>query len=159
VAAMNLVRLRARRAGDRRTSFPWLIAAVGAAGVLQDSWPGMLPWPALNLHAVYGVLLLGMVLLQTRRTGLADAMIDAADKCALRRQLSRAVYLQLYLVFGMSLLVHIAALLWNSSLLGALHPARLPPPENLRDYLAYGVFALFAILVLPSRSPKRAVAS
>ncbi len=91
----------------------------------------MLPWPALNLHAVYGVLLLGMVLLQTRRTGLADAMMDAADKRALRRQLARAVYLQLYLLFGMSLLAHIAALLWNSSRWGVLHPARLPPPENL----------------------------
>jgi hypothetical protein len=153
VAAMNLVRLRARRANAQLTSFPCVIAAVGAAGVLQDSWPVMLPWAVMNLHAVYGVLLLCMVL-QTQRTGLADP-IDAADRPALRRQLSRAVYLQLYLVFGMSQLMHIAALLWNRGTLGALHPATLPPPENLRDYLAYGVLALFAIHVLPLLPPQR----
>jgi cytochrome b561 len=158
VAAISLIRKFGRRVNDRRKSFPWLIAAVGVAGQLQDSWPMTLLWPRINLHAVFGILLLCMVLVEMQRAGLADAMPSSAGKRALRRQLSRAVYLQLYLVFGMSQLVHVAALLWNS--LGVLHPAMVPPPENLRDYLAYGIFALLTIHVLallPPQSLKRAV--
>ena len=159
MAAISLFRKFKRRANAQRNSFPCFIVAVGVAGQLQDSWPMMLQWPRINLHAVFGILLLCMVLVEMQRAGLADTMASAADKRALRRQLSRAVYLQLYLLFGMSQFVHIAALLWNSGL-GVMHPAMVPPPENLRDYLAYGIFALLTIRVLallPPQSLKRAV--
>jgi hypothetical protein len=64
------------------------------------------------------------------------------------RRLSRRVYLLLYFLFGLSQLVRVAAILWNSGARGALHPAIMPPPENLRDYLAYGVFALLTLQAL-----------
>jgi hypothetical protein len=46
------------------------------------------------------------------------------------RQLSRAVFLLLYLLFGVNQI------------------ASLQPHENLRDYLAYGVFALLTVHAL-----------
>jgi hypothetical protein len=63
------------------------------------------------------------------------------------RQLSRAVYLLLYVLFGVSQIVRIGATLWNSQAYGASHPAILQPPENLCDYLAYGILALLSIRV------------
>ncbi|MEO7205244.1 MAG: hypothetical protein ABI145_00305 [Steroidobacteraceae bacterium] len=64
------------------------------------------------------------------------------------RRLSRRIFLLLYVLFGASQLVRMAAVLWNSGAQGATHPAILPSPENLRDYLAYGVFALLTIRAL-----------
>jgi hypothetical protein len=53
----------------------------------------------------------------------------------------------LYLLFGVSQIVRIGARLWNSQAHGA-SLAIMQPPENLRDYLAYGVLALLSIHLL-----------
>jgi hypothetical protein len=64
------------------------------------------------------------------------------------RQASRTVYLLLFVLFGVNQIIQIGATLWNSQAYGASHPAILQPPQNVRDYLAYGVLALFSIRVL-----------
>jgi cytochrome b561 len=148
VAAIKLVESSAQAAGGLS---PWLAlppCAIGIAGLLHDSWPGVLHLPAVGLHALFGALLWLTVLAQFRDANRAASPPEAAGVDELCRRLSRRVYLLLYVVFGVNALVRMAAILWNNGPRGALHPAVLPPPENLRDYLAYGVFALLTIHIL-----------
>ena len=136
---------------------PWFalpICAIGVAGQLRDSWPTALHLPT-GLHALFGVMLWLMVLAQFRQAHRSALGPSAAY--ALCRRLARGVFLQLYILFGVSQILRIAVILWNRGQSSA-HMAILPPPENLRDYLAYGVFALLtiqALAVLQRRALKR----
>lgn len=127
-----------------RVVFAIGVGAIGAAGLVRDSWPGALLLPGINLHALFGALLWLAVVAEFYRANLG-APLNGAGVYALRRGLSHDVYLLLYLVFGFSQALQIAAMLWNNEMHGAAHPAVVPSPENLRDYLAYGVCALLTI--------------
>ena len=120
-----------------------LIAITGIAGLLADAWPTSLPWPPMNLHAAFGALLLSMVVVSFRR-GISRDLLDDAAARALCRRLSRMVYLILYLVIGADLFMRAAS--------GAIFST---PPENLRDYFAYGLAALLAIRALTAFSVRR----
>jgi cytochrome b561 len=157
VAAIKAVDsdIRARSGGP-----PWLalsICMIGAAGLLHDAWPTALYMPMPNLHAVFGVMLWLMVLAQFRQAGRSALAPSGADMHELARRLSRAVFLQLYILFGMSQIVRIAVILSNSGQ-DASHKAILQPPENLRDYLAYGILALLTIHALALRQQPRSSA-
>ena len=147
VAAIEAVESRALRAGARRLLFVPLYA-IGIAGLLRDSWPGAPYLTSVNLHAIFGAALWLLVVAQFRHGSLAATDLNGAGVREFSRGLSRRVYLLLYVLFGASQLLHIAAIFWNGGAQGALHPAILMPPENLRDYLAYGVFALLTIQLL-----------
>ena len=155
MAAIKLLESGASAADSNRLSLALLICAIGIAGLLRDSWPGTQRLPNLNLHAVFGTLLWIMVVAQFRYASLAGSPLSAAGVHELCRRISRRVYLLLYILFGASQIVRIAAILWNSGAQGAAHAAILPLPENLRDYLAYGVFALCTIQVLAACSARR----
>jgi hypothetical protein len=145
VAAIKVVESGAHAASAGRLWLALPLGAIGIAGLLRDSWPGALHLPGVNLHAIFGAMLWLMVVAQYRHANLAGAPLRTAGVHELCRSLSRRVYLVLYVLFGISLLVRVAAILWNSGTRGVSHPAILPSPENLRDYLAYGVFALLTI--------------
>ena len=139
---------------------PWFalsIYMIGAAGLLHDAWPTALSMPMPNLHAVFGVMLWLMVLAQFRQAARSALAPSGADMRELTRRLSRAVLLQLYILFGMSQIVRIAVILLNNSQ-DASHKAILQPPENLRDYLAYGILALLTIHALALRQQPRSSA-
>jgi cytochrome b561 len=146
VAAIKVVESGARAASARGLVFVLPLYAIGIACLLRDSWPDAPHLPGINLHAVFGVMLWLIVLAQYRDANLAGAPLRAAGLREICRRLSRRIYLLLYVLFGVSLLLRMAAILWNSG--GASHPAILTSPENLRDYLAYGVFALLTVRVL-----------
>jgi cytochrome b561 len=146
VAAIKVVESGACAASARRLAPAFSFSAIGIAGLLRDSWPGVLPLPGVNLHAIFGAMLWLMVVTQFRRANPGGPPLNAAGVHELCRRLSRRVYLLLYVLFGASQLVRMAAALWNSGITS--HPAILPTPENLRDYLAYGVFALVTIHAL-----------
>ena len=136
---------------------PWFalpICAIGVAGLLRDSWPTARYLPT-GLHALFGVMLCLMVLAQFRQAHRSALTISAAY--ALCRRLSRGVFLQLYILFGVSQILRIAVILWNRGQSSAAHMAILQPPENLRDYLAYGVFALLTIQALAVLLQRRAL--
>ena len=138
-------------AGGANGRLLWLalpLCAVGTAGLLRDSWPAAQHLPSLNLHAIFGTMLWLMVVAQFCQANLGGPRLHAAGVHQLCRRLSRRVYLLLYVLFGLSQLVRVAAILWNSGAPGALHPAIVSPPENLRDYLAYGVLALLTLQAL-----------
>jgi hypothetical protein len=161
VAAINIVESGTRAAGARSLSPALALGVIGIAGLLRDSWPGAPHLPGVNLHAIFGVMLWLMVVAQYRHSNLAGAPLSGPGAHELCRRISRRIYLWLYILFGTSQLVRMAAILWNSGKQGATHPAILTSPENLRDYLAYGVFALLTIRILTAlqcQALKRAVA-
>ena len=147
LAANKVVELGAPAPVARRLSLDIPLCAVGIASVLRDSWPGA-PHLGVNLHAIFGAMLWLMAVAQFSYASLSRPPLGAAGVHELCRRLSRRIYLFLYLLFGVSLLVRMAAILWNSGHPGASHSAILPPPDNLRDYLAYGVFALLTLHAL-----------
>lgn len=126
----------------------WLglpLGTVGIAGLLRDAWPGALFPLAVNLHAIFGAMLWLIVVAQFGHASLAGPSLGASGVHELCRRLSRRIYLLLYVLFGVSQIVRMSAIVWNSSAQGAFHPATLTSPENLRDYLAYGVLALLTL--------------
>ena len=132
------------------------VGAVGIAGLVHDSWPSTMQWSWINLHAVFGMLLWIMVLAQFYQRA-SPTSLHGADMHSVCRQLSRAVYLLLYVVFGVNQLIRAGVVFWNGGMHGASKRAILQPPENLRDYLAYGIVALITIHALAAmqRHPKR----
>jgi cytochrome b561 len=148
VAAIEAVDSQTRAAGARRLSFVLPLYALGIAGLMRDARLGALYLPRVNLHGIFGAMLWLLVVAQFRQASLAGAALNGAGVHEISRGLSRRVYLLLYVLFGASYFIRIAAIIWNRGTLGALHPAMLTSPENLRDYLAYGVFALLTIRVL-----------
>lgn len=153
MAAIKIVESGAPAAKARSLWLTLPVCVVGMAALLQDSWPDAHIPPGTNLHAIFGALLWLMVVAKFGHASLAGPQLSAAAVHELCRRLSRQVYLLLYLLFGVSQMVRIAALLWNSGDPGAAHPAILPPPENLRDYLAYGVLAVLTVHALAQCSP------
>ena len=157
MTAIRLVGSNAAADINRRRRFPVLVGAVGAVGVaavLRDSWPILLHWPAINLHAAFGIMLWAMVVAGFLQAGFTAPL--AGDEARnLSRQLSRRVYLLLYAVFGAQQLLRLAA---NYGDIAGKHAALALlalPPENLRDFLAYGVVALLTIRALAAISVRR----
>jgi cytochrome b561 len=135
------------RAHARAWIFAFLVCTVGIAGLAHDSWPNSVQAPWINLHAVFGLLLWIMVVAQFRQA-CSGRLVHGTDFHSICRQSSRAVYFLLYILFGANQIIRFAVFLWNRGTIGAMHPAIVQPPENLRDYLAYGIFALLTIRAL-----------
>ena len=148
VAAIKLVGSEARAASARSLALAVPLGAIGMAGLLRDAWPGAPHLSGFNLHAIFGAVLWLAVVAQFGHANLTSARLSGAGVHELCRRLSRGIYLLLYVLFGASQLLRLAAILWNSGTRGASHPAILTTPESLRDYLLYGVFALLTIRVL-----------
>jgi cytochrome b561 len=136
-----------RRARARAWVFALLVCTVGIVGLVLDSWPRSVQGPWINLHAVFGLLLWIMVVAQFRQARSCSP-VHGADLHSICRQSSRAVYFLLYILFGANQIIRFAVFLWNQGTFGATHPAIVQPPENLRDYLAYGILALLTIRAL-----------
>lgn len=162
MAAIKIVESGSRAANARSLWLGLPLCAVGIAGLLRDLWPTAHLPSGANLHAIFGAMLWLTVVTQFGLAGLAGSPLGAAGVHEICRRLSRRVYLLLYVLFGVSQIVRMAAIFWNSGGQGAVHPATLPSPENLRDYLAYGVFALLTLHALAAaqcHALKRLVAS
>ena len=157
MAAIGTVGSNEAATTDRRWRFPCLVGVIGVAGVLRDSWPTVVRWPPINLHAAFAVMLWTLVVAQFLRASLAAPLtVEAA--LTLSRRLYRQVYLLLYVVFGAEQILRIAVS-WAISAAkdAAIAPLALPP-ENLRDYLAYGVIALLIIRALAVLSARGSAA-
>ena len=139
MAAIRIIEL-SRRAHARSWDVTLLVCAVGIAGLVRDSWPGAVQGSWIHLHAVFGVLLWIMVVAQFQERTRAPRLLQEAAIDSASRQLSRTVYLLLYVVFGADQLMR-----------AMRHPATALPPENLRDYLAYGVLALLTLHAMAAR--------
>ncbi len=131
-----------------------VVGTVGIASLVRDSWPTLLHWPSINLHAAFGVLLCGMVFVHFRQARLGSPLTSGHAR-ALCRRLSHTVYLMLYVVFGAAQVVRMIVYLQNSGIQRTSIAAISQPPENLRDYLACGLLALIIIRALLALSVRR----
>ncbi|HEY2465267.1 MAG TPA: hypothetical protein VGI32_14510 [Steroidobacteraceae bacterium] len=148
MAAFKVIEPSARATAARRLSLALIFCVIGIVGLLRDSWPAALHLPGVNLHAIFGAMLWLAVVVEFCRANLQGPPLSGAAVQELRRRLSRQVYLLLYVLFGASYIIRMTAILWNSGTKGTLHAAILPSPENLRDYLTYGVLALLTLHAL-----------
>jgi hypothetical protein len=159
MVAIRIVGWDTRSAAARRLAFALALCAVGTASVLRDAWPMATHRSFIDLHAAFGALLCVMMVAQFRAGNLRAVALSGLSSHAFCRGLTRLVFLQLYVLFGVYELVHVAATLWNKGLHGSAPPAILQSPESLRDYLAYGVVALLIIRLLEAWMDQRSPAA
>jgi hypothetical protein len=154
MAAISLVGSNVPANSNRQWRFACFVGVLGLASVLKDLQPTLLHWPSINLHAAFGMMLWTMVVAHFLRASLA-APLTAELALNLSRRLSRLVYLLLYVVFGAEQVLRIAMKYTILATKDASGAAFLPPPENLRDYFAYGVIALLVVRARAALSVRR----
>jgi cytochrome b561 len=127
----------------------------------------------MNIHALFGLLLCGLVLARCWWCVKHSPRMLRTDIRELSRHLSRMVYLLLYLVIGVREIIGILASLWHGSALGFnLSDERFRdgadyggfnPKDDCQLFLASGLVALIFVRVLAfrlwSRCPERAAVS
>jgi cytochrome b561 len=143
MTASKFVELGRRVIWPDRISAPALSSAIlaltyaaGIGGLLQDSWPATNIGPRIDLHITFGLLLWLAVVARFAERRSQSCATQATGLREFRRHLSRSVYLLLYVLFGLDQLTFMA------------HAQFPRPAENLRDYLGYGLLALFTVHVL-----------
>ena len=131
-----------------------LAVLVGVLGLLPDSWLAGVLQPKTAIHALFGLLLWGLVVVRFRWWLKYSPPAHAVDIRQFSRQLSRMVYLILYLVTGAMEIINVAG-----ALQGDPHPARnlaiLRPTPDGQAFLIGGLIALVAIRVLAFWSWRR----
>jgi cytochrome b561 len=134
------------------------VVAIGVLGLFGASWPRQMLESWINIHALFGLLLCGLVLARCPRRLVRSTPMLRADIRRLSRHLSRIVYLLLYLVIGVRETVGILDSVWHGgavdfSLLdaGFRHGADyggVNPKDDFQLFFASGVFALIFVRVL-----------
>jgi cytochrome b561 len=119
-----------------RLAMPALVAAVGLLGLFPASPLTALFAPWINVLALFGALLLGLIAVRFHWHVRHFPPAHSADIRDLSRRLSRMVYLLMYLLIGARQLIG---------------PGRLEPSPDLQAVLVYGLIALIAIRVLAIR--------
>lgn len=89
-----------------------MVATVGVLGVERDSWLRRLVESWINIHALFGLLLCGLVLARYQWI-IQHSPRLRDDTRALSRHLSRIVYLMLYLVLGASQGISLVNSIWH----------------------------------------------
>lgn len=135
-----------------------LVVLVGVLGLLPGSWLSGVFQSKVALHALFGLLLWGLVAVRFRWWLKNSPPAQAADIRQFSRRLSRMVYLILYLVTGAMEVINIVGALQDEA-----HPARnlaiLKPTPDGQAFLICGLIALVSIRVLAFWSSRRLVRS
>ena len=93
-----------------------MVAAVGVLGLERVSWLRRLVESWINIHALFGLLLCGLVLARHQWI-IRQSPRLREDTRALSRHLSRIVYLMLYLVLGASQGIRLVNCIWHGGAL------------------------------------------
>jgi cytochrome b561 len=126
-------------APHRPPLFVLLVLVVGLLGLIRDAWPIPLPHSG-NLHALFGALLWVCVVARFYRQVHRAPSVLPEDIRAIARELSRLVYLLLYVLMFSCLCIGIFR--------AAPHRPIQESAEDFQSYLAYGLFALATIHAL-----------
>jgi hypothetical protein len=133
-----------------------LAVAVGVLGLVDSSWPRRLVESWINIHAVFGLMLCGLVIARCRWCVRQSPGMLPSDIRELSRHLSRIVYLLLYLVIGVRQSIGIATSIWHGAMDFNLSDQRFhhgpdgrafDPRDDFQLFLASGLFALLMIRV------------
>jgi len=120
---------------------------VGATCLLLESWPMGPEYPKAVVHVLFGLLLCGLVVARFNWWIQRCPPNDALDIRRFSRELSRMVYLILYLVIGLQLIIRIRGYLQDDHHIAhGLNPLR--PALNDQAFLVSGLLALVLIRVL-----------
>ncbi len=127
----------------------WGMAAlavwVGVFGLIRDSWLAMALTSRSRVHALFWLLLVGLVLARFLWWLKHSAPAQKADIRRFSRQLSRLIYLILYLVIGTGQIIGIVNFMWHG---GTLYFGLLLDSDSAHDLGIYKATADFrAILV------------
>jgi cytochrome b561 len=149
-----------------------ITVAIGVLGLQRDAWPRQMLESSINIHALFGLLLCGLVLARCRWRVQHSPRMLPNDVRELSRHLSRIVYLLLYAVIGGGELIGILNNLWHGAPLdfnlldahfrqGSAH-AGFDPKDDFQLFFVSGLFALLFVRVLAftvwTRSAGRAAA-
>jgi hypothetical protein len=131
-----------------------LVVLVGILGLRPDSWLTELVQSRSAVHALFGLLLWGLVAVRFRWWLKSSPPAHALDIRQFCRRLSRMVYLILYLVTGAMEIINILG-----GPPGDTHPARglavLKPTPDGQAFLICGLIALVSIRLLAFWSWRR----
>jgi hypothetical protein len=147
--------------------------AIGVLSLQRDAWPRQMLESGINIHALFGLLLCGLVLARCQWRVRHSPRMLPNDIRELSRHLSRIVYLLLYAVIGSRELIGILSNLWHGSPVDSSlfdphfrqDPAHagFDPKDDFQLFFVSGLFALLFVRVLTftvwSRSAKRAAAA
>jgi cytochrome b561 len=131
--------------------------AIGVLGLLAASWPRQMFESWINIHALFALLLCGLVLSSCGRRVRHSPRMLPAEIRELSRHLSRIVYLLLYVVIGTRQIMGFVSSFWHG---GAVEfnlfderfrgpdYAGFNPKDDFQMFLATGLSVLIIIRVL-----------
>jgi hypothetical protein len=122
-----------------------LVVVFGVLGLLDQSWVKQTLGSWINVHAMFGVFLCSLVAARFHVRLTSAPRVLQADIRGLSRELSRMVYLFLYLVIGVRQIFGLAN--WLRPV-GELEFGNFAADEDIRAVVAYGVVGLLLIRVL-----------
>jgi hypothetical protein len=138
-----------------------LAVVIGVQGLSGASLPGQTLGPRISLHALFALLLCGLVLAQYRGQVRRSPRMSPADARKLSCRLSRIVYLLLYIVIGLRQLIGIATARWHGGAVDFnLFDARFhngpdyagfDPRDDFQLFVASGLVALIFVRALTFR--------
>jgi hypothetical protein len=140
--------------------------AIGVLGLIGASWPRQLLESWINIHALFGLLLCGLVFSRCWWRVKHSPRMLPADIRELSRHLSRILYLLLYIVIGVRQLVSVLDGVWHG---GAVDfnlfderfrgpdSASWNPKDDFQLFLATGFSVLIIVRVVTFRLWLRSV--
>ena len=136
-----------------------LVVVIGVVGLLGASGQMLEVW--VSIHALFGLLLCGLVLARCRWCVKHSPPMSLADVRQLSRQLSRIVYVLLFVVLGVREIIGILNSLWHGGAVDFnLFDARFRngpdfegfnPKDGFQLFVASGLFALIFVRGLAFR--------
>jgi cytochrome b561 len=131
--------------------------AIGVLGLIGASWPRQMLESWINIHALFGLLLCGLVFYHCWWRVKHSPWMLPADIRELSRHLSRILYVLLYIVVGLSQLISILNSIWHVGAVNFnLFDQRFRGPDyvgfNPKDdfqlFLATGLSVLIIVRVI-----------
>jgi cytochrome b561 len=126
-----------------------IAVAIGVLGLQADSLPRQAVEAGINIHALFALLLCGLVFARCRWRLERSPRMRAVDIRELSRHLSRIVYLLLYLVIGVREVMGILHGLWHGGPIdfGLLDPTLDHAGFDSRDdFQLFFISGLFVLL-------------
>jgi cytochrome b561 len=130
---------------------------IGVLVLIGASWPRQMLESWINIHALFGLLLCGLVFSRCWLCVQHSPRMLPADIRELSRHLSRILYLLLYIVIGLSQLISILNSIWH---VGAVNfnlfdqrfrgpdYAGFNPKDDFQLFLATGLAVLIVVRVV-----------
>jgi len=144
-----------------------LVATIGVLGLLDGSWLRKMLESWVNIHALFGLLLFGLVFARYQWHVRHSPCMLPTDFRELSRHLSRIVYLLLYVVIGVRQSIgiinsirHGIAVdfnLFDDRFRNGPDRAGRNPKDDFQSLLATGLFVLIVVRVFAFRLWLRAV--